>query len=89
MPEGRYIAYYRVSTARQGASGLGQEAQRQAAEAFTAGKGWELVGEYHEVESGKRHENRPEHKETVSGIILKPSPPPVPKPRVVVKQSPR
>jgi len=60
MPEGRYIAYYRVSTARQGASGLGQEAQRQAVEAFTAGNGWELVGEFHEVESGKRHENRPE-----------------------------
>ena len=60
MPEGRYIACFRVSTARQGVSGLGQEAQRQAVEAFTAGNGWELVGEYHEVESGKRHENRPE-----------------------------
>ena len=98
MPEGRYIAYYRVSTARQGASGLGQEAQRQAVETFTNGRGWELVGEYHEVESGKRHENRPELEaalavyptarleDTVGGIILKPSPPPVPKPRVVVSK---
>ena len=57
MPEGHYIAYYRDSTARQGQSGLGQEAQRQAVEAFTNGNG---CGEYHEVESGKRHENRPE-----------------------------
>ncbi len=39
MTDSRYIAYYRVSTARQGASGLGQEAQRQAVEAFTAGSG--------------------------------------------------
>ena len=59
MPEGRYIAYYRVSTARQGASGLGLEAQRQAVEAFTNGRDWASAGDYVEVESGKRHENRP------------------------------
>ena len=51
---GRYIAYYRVSTARQGRSGLGLEAQRQAVSEHLNGGNWKLVGEYTEVESGKR-----------------------------------
>jgi DNA invertase Pin-like site-specific DNA recombinase len=48
----RFVAYYRVSTARQGASGLGLDAQRTAVERHTAGG--ELVAEFTEVESGKR-----------------------------------
>jgi DNA invertase Pin-like site-specific DNA recombinase len=52
----RFVAYYRVSTARQS---LGLEAQRAAVLAYVAGKG-ELLEEYREKESGKRHENRPE-----------------------------
>lgn len=48
----RHIAYYRVSTARQGQSGLGLEAQRKAVADFL-GSG-ELVAEFTEVESGKR-----------------------------------
>jgi len=56
---GKFIAYYRVSTARQGESGLGLEAQRKAVETYLNGGSWELVGEFVEVESGKR-KNRPQ-----------------------------
>lgn len=47
------IAYYRVSTERQGRSGLGLEAQRKAVEAFAQAEGFEIVAEYTEVETGK------------------------------------
>ncbi len=53
-----FIAYYRVSTDRQGASGLGLEAQR-AAVLRHIGAG-QLAAEYTEVESGKKHTNRPQ-----------------------------
>jgi DNA invertase Pin-like site-specific DNA recombinase len=53
-----FVAYYRVSTDRQGASGLGLAAQREAMARFI-GSG-QLVAEYTEVESGKRHTNRPQ-----------------------------
>src|SRR5580700_11372561 len=52
-----YVAYYRVSTDRQGASGLGLDAQRQAVARFI-GAG-QLVAEFTEIESGRRHTNRP------------------------------
>lgn len=55
----RYFAYLRVSTARQGESGLGMEAQRAAVEAFVHQSGGAIVAEYVEVESGKRSD-RPE-----------------------------
>ena len=54
----RFVAYYRVSTERQGRSGLGLEAQQHAVAIFING-GSELVAEFIEVESGKRDE-RPE-----------------------------
>ena len=47
------IAYCRVSTAKQGRSGLGLEAQREALARFAAAEGYEVVGEFVEVESGK------------------------------------
>ncbi len=53
-----FIAYYRVSTERQGASGLGLDAQRQAVSGFV-GSG-QLVSEFTEIESGRRHANRPQ-----------------------------
>ena len=55
----RIIGYERVSTARQGASGLGIEAQRQAIDGFVAQKKGTLLGRFTEVESG-RNLNRPE-----------------------------
>jgi DNA invertase Pin-like site-specific DNA recombinase len=47
------IAYYRVSTARQGRSGLGIEAQREAVSRFSAAEEIEIVAEFVEVETGK------------------------------------
>jgi DNA invertase Pin-like site-specific DNA recombinase len=52
----KFIAYYRVSTKRQGASGLGLDAQRDAVRRFVTGG--DLVAEFEEVESGKR-DDRP------------------------------
>jgi DNA invertase Pin-like site-specific DNA recombinase len=56
---GKFIAYYRVSTHKQGRSGLGLDAQRKAVLDYLDGEKWELVGEFTEVESGK-HSDRPE-----------------------------
>ncbi len=52
MASGRFVSYLRVSTARQGASGLGLEAQRAAVAVFLNGGTWELLDEFVEVESG-------------------------------------
>lgn len=60
MASGNFIAYYRVSTDRQGRSGLGLEAQRKAVMDYLNGGNWQLTGEFTEVESGKRSDNRPE-----------------------------
>jgi DNA invertase Pin-like site-specific DNA recombinase len=56
---GKFIAYYRVSTGKQGKSGLGLEAQRETVMGYLNGGRWTLVGEFTEVESGKRAD-RPE-----------------------------
>jgi len=70
----RTISYYRVSTAKQGRSGLGLEAQREAIARFCASRGCEPLGEYTEQESGKR-DDRPElakalHHAKVTGATL-------------------
>ena len=52
MAQGKFVSYLRVSTKRQGVSGLGLEAQRKAVEDFLNGGRWTLLGEYVEVESG-------------------------------------
>lgn len=52
----RFVSYLRVSTAKQGDSGLGLEAQRAAITAYLNGGNWEVLAEYVEVESGKRND---------------------------------
>jgi DNA invertase Pin-like site-specific DNA recombinase len=54
MATGKFVSYLRVSTERQGRSGLGLEAQRKAVEDYLNGGAWQLLREYVEVESGKR-----------------------------------
>jgi DNA invertase Pin-like site-specific DNA recombinase len=72
----RYVAYYRVSTAKQGKSGLGLEAQQSAVAAFIAAKAADaqLLASFTEVESGK-HSDRPElakamEKARLTGAVL-------------------
>ena len=70
----RIIGYERVSTARQGTSGLGIAAQRQAIEGFAAQRNADLIARFTEVESG-RNPDRPElgkalHLAKVTGATL-------------------
>src|SRR4051812_47226824 len=58
MARGSFVSYLRVSTDRQGHSGLGIEAQRKAVEDYLNGGRWALLSEFVEVESGKR-DDRP------------------------------
>lgn len=55
----KFVAYYRVSTARQGKSGLGLEAQKAAVATYVLSKGGAVASEFIETESGKNNE-RPE-----------------------------
>ncbi len=59
MAQGKFVAYYRVSTEKQGRSGLGLEAQRAAVGQHVARAGGGIAAEYVEVESGRR-KDRPE-----------------------------
>lgn len=68
------VLYYRVSTAAQGRSGLGLEAQREAVGRFCGTRGCEVLAEFTEVESGSRND-RPElaraiHRAKVTGATL-------------------
>ena len=51
---GKFVSYYRVSTDRQGRSGLGLDAQKEAVQQRLNGGRWQLVAEFVEIESGKR-----------------------------------
>jgi DNA invertase Pin-like site-specific DNA recombinase len=51
---GGFVAYYRVSTTKQGSSGLGIEAQRAAVAGYLNGGDWRIIAEFTEVESGRR-----------------------------------
>ena len=67
---GRFVIYYRVSTAQQGRSGLGLEAQRETVMRFLNGGNHEVVGEYTEVESGGKND-RPELLKAIRDCRLK------------------
>jgi DNA invertase Pin-like site-specific DNA recombinase len=56
MANGKFVSYLRVSTARQGVSGLGLEAQRESVASYLNGGRWTLVQEVVEIESGKRND---------------------------------
>jgi DNA invertase Pin-like site-specific DNA recombinase len=65
----RFVAYYRVSTTKQGRSGLGVEAQRQAVAQYLNGGAWEIIAEFTEVESGRR-KDRPELERALAAARL-------------------
>lgn len=60
-----FVAYYRVSTKRQGESGLGLEAQKAAVARHVKSTGGNLVAEFKEVESGKKND-RPEIEKAIA-----------------------
>ncbi|WP_316164540.1 MULTISPECIES: recombinase family protein [unclassified Bradyrhizobium] len=70
----RIVTYVRVSTAKQGRSGLGLEAQKAAIQEFARTSGARIIGEYREVESGKAND-RPQlkaalHHAKITGATL-------------------
>jgi len=74
MANGKFVSYLRVSTGKQGKSGLGLEAQRQAVADHLDGGRWKLLAEFVEVESGKK-DDRPQlkaalHRAKVTGATL-------------------
>lgn len=64
MAKGSFVSYLRVSTQKQGQSGLGLEAQRKAVEDYLNGGDWNLIEEVVEVESGKKNK-RPKLNEAI------------------------
>jgi len=69
MAQGSFVAYYRVSTARQGRSGLGLDAQKKAVTDFLNGGSWQLLSEFVEIESGKTDE-RPQLEQALATCEL-------------------
>lgn len=70
MAQGKFVVYCRVSTKRQGDSGLGLDAQRSAVEAYLNGGAWTVCGEFVEVESGKSDANRPQLQRAIAACRI-------------------
>jgi DNA invertase Pin-like site-specific DNA recombinase len=67
--QGKFVTYFRVSTAKQGQSGLGLDAQKEAVQQYLNGGRWEVIGEFIEVETGKGSdalEKRPQLREALA-----------------------
>lgn len=69
MQDSRFVTYLRVSTAQQARSGLGLAAQRATVAAFVTQQGGMVVGEFTEIESGKR-DDRPELAKALKQVRL-------------------
>lgn len=73
MTQQQFVTYFRVSTARQGISGLGLDAQRQTVTQFLAGGTKAVMAEFVEVETGKGSnalERRPELRAALEGWCM-------------------
>lgn len=70
MAKGDFVSYLRVSTDRQGVSGLGLEAQRAAVNTYLNGDKWRIVAEFIEVESGRNSE-RPVLEQALAEAVLR------------------
>lgn len=68
-----FVAYYRVSTTKQGIGGLGVDAQKAAVANYLNGGSWKIVGEFVEVESGRRSD-RPALDEALAAARLHQAP---------------
>lgn len=68
-PKTKLVAYYRVSTKKQGISGLGLEAQQSIVKEFAKSQGLKIIGEYTEVESG-RNSDRPKLRDAISHVRM-------------------
>jgi DNA invertase Pin-like site-specific DNA recombinase len=66
---GKFVAYYRLSTPREGRSGPGLEAQQDAVRNHLNGGDWNIVAEFTEVESGKR-KDRPKLAEALAACRI-------------------
>jgi DNA invertase Pin-like site-specific DNA recombinase len=64
---GKFVAYYRVSTDKQGVSGLGLEAQQALVRQFLNGGRWSVIGEFTEIESGTRKKLK--HRPMLAGAL--------------------
>lgn len=56
--KGKFVAYYRVSTTKQGINGLGMDAQRNSVMNYLNGGNWKLIADFAEVETGKRSDRQ-------------------------------
>jgi len=66
----KIVGYYRVSTKRQGKSGLGLEGQREAVERYSEQNGGKIVAEYVEIETGTNKRKRPQLAEAIGHCNL-------------------